>query len=64
MQAKATKMGRPLSSPERLNHLLQVNISERARKQLEVEAEAAGYQSLSAYIREVKLAEASIARSA
>jgi len=63
MQTK-TKMGRPLSSPERLNHLLQINVSENTRRQLEAEAEAAGYRSLSSYIREHKLAEPALTRSA
>jgi hypothetical protein len=57
-------MGRPLAPTTKRDYLPAVPITHTHRAALQREAEAAGYRSLAAYIRERKLAEASIARSA
>jgi len=64
MTTNANPMGRPLSDTAKRDYMLAVPITHIHRETLRREAEAAGYHSLAAYIREVKLAEPPIARSA
>jgi len=57
-------LGRPLAPTIKRDYLLAVPITHTHRESLQREAEAAGYRSLAAYIRERKLAEPTLTRSA
>ncbi len=57
-------LGRPLALTTKRDYLLAVPITHTHRAALQREAEAAGYRSLAAYIRERKLAEPPATRSA
>lgn len=62
---ESDRLGRPtIDDTERLGHYIGITVNRSTRERLEQEAKNAGYRSLSAYIRERKLAEALVARSA
>lgn len=64
MTTNANPLGRPQSPTTKRDYLLAVPITHTHREALQREANAAGYRSLAAYVRERKLAEPFVMRSA